>query len=315
MTATDPTAITPSSAMPTLVHLSEAIALDQPTRLRRSQQTLRRIGRQLAHDPMALAGLIIVVLVILTCIFAPWIATHDPTKINVRAKFTPPNREYLFGTDETGRDLFSRMVYGARLSIVTGLIILGSTIVIGATLGSIAGYVGGKVDAIIMRVADFFIAFPFLILAMMIAFTLGASTQNAVYAVILVFWPSYARLVRNQVISIRHREFVDAARVAGASNARIIWRHVLPQTRSSLIIQFSLDLGFAIIAIATLGFIGLGAQPPTPEWGTIIAQSRSYALDKWWYGLLPGLVVTITVIGFNLVGDFVQEYAESTTLR
>lgn len=313
--SSDPTVITPSATASVPGRYHDPIVLERPSRIPRLKRTARKIGRQLARDPLALFGVIVVTLIILTCVFAPWIATHDPEKINVRAKFTAPNREYLFGTDETGRDLFSRMVYGARLSLMTGLVILGVTIVIGSTLGAIAGYVGGKVDAVIMRIADFFIAFPFLILAMMIAFTLGASTQNAVYAVILVFWPSYARLVRNQVISIRHREFVDAARVAGASNARIILRHVLPQTRSSLIIQFSLDLGFAIIAISTLGFIGLGAQPPTPEWGTIIAQSRSYALDKWWYGLLPGLVVTITVIGFNLVGDFVQEYAESTTLR
>lgn len=294
---------------------AETIAVQQPSRSHRMHRQLRKIGRQLRRDPLALFGVTVTAIVILTCIFAPLIATHDPEQINLRAKFTAPNSEHFFGTDETGRDLFSRMVYGARLSLTTGLVILGVTIVIGSTLGAIAGYVGGKVDAVIMRIADFFIAFPFLILAMMIAFTLGASTQNAVYAVILVFWPSYARLVRNQVVSIRHREFVDAARVSGATNARIILRHVLPQTRSSLIVQFSLDLGFAIIAISTLGFIGLGAQPPTPEWGTIIAQSRSYALDKWWYGIFPGLVVTITVIGFNLVGDFVQEYAESTTLR
>jgi peptide/nickel transport system permease protein len=272
---------------------------------------LKRARRRLARDPLAMLGVTITAIVVITCIFAPLIATHDPTQINIRAKLQPPSLDHFFGTDETGRDLFSRMVYGARLSLLTGITILLVTIVIGSTLGAIAGYVGGKVDAVIMRVADFFIAFPFLILAMMIAFTLGASTQNAVYAVIFVFWPSYARLVRNQVVSIRHREFVDAARVAGSSNARIIFKHVLPQTRSSLIIQFSLDLGFAIVAISTLGFIGLGAQPPTPEWGTIIAQSRSYALDKWWYGLLPGLVVTLTVIGFNLVGDFVQELLES----
>ncbi len=147
---------------------------------------------------------------------------------------------------------------------------------------------------------------------MAIAFTLGASTQNAVISVVVVFWPSYARLVRNQVISIRQREFVEAAHVAGGSRSRVVFRHILPQTWASLIVQFSLDLGFSIVALASLGFIGLGAQPPTAEWGTIIAQSRTYAVDNWWYGLIPGITITLTVVAFNIVGDLVQELADPT---
>jgi peptide/nickel transport system permease protein len=163
-----------------------------------------------------------------------------------------------------------------------------------------------------MRFADFFIAFPYLILAMAIAFSLGASTQNAVISVIIVFWPSYARLVRNQVVSIRQREFVESAHVAGASRARVIFRHILPQTLTSLVVQFSLDLGFAIVALASLGFIGLGAQAPTAEWGTIIAQSRNFAVDNWWYGLIPGITITVTVVAFNVVGDLIQELTDPT---
>ncbi|MGH2548165.1 MAG: ABC transporter permease, partial [Thermomicrobiales bacterium] len=198
-------------------------------------------------------------------------------------------------------------VYGARLSVTLGFIILITTVLIGTVLGAIAGYVGGWLDAAIMRIADFFIAFPYLILAMAIAFSLGASVQNAVVSVIVVFWPSYARLVRNQVVSLRHREFVESAKVAGGSHSRIVFRHILPQTWASLIVQFTLDLGFSIVALASLGFIGLGAQPPTAEWGTIIAQSRTYAIDNWWYGMIPGITITVTVVAFNIVGDLVQE--------
>jgi peptide/nickel transport system permease protein len=176
----------------------------------------------------------------------------------------------------------------------------------------VAGYRGGTIDEVIMRIADFFMAFPYLILAMAIAFSLGASMQNAILAVVIVFWPSYARLIRGQVMSIRHREYVEAARVLGAKPRRVIFRHVLPQTWSSLVIKVSLDIGFAIVALASLGFIGLGAQPPTPEWGTMISDSRFYALNAWWYGLFPGLTIFLVVLGFNLFGDAVQELIEPT---
>lgn len=261
---------------------------------------------------MSLIGVLITLLIFVVCIAAPLIANHNPNAISLRDKLVPPSGTHLFGTDETGRDLFSRMVYGCRLSVTLGFIILIITVIIGTVLGSIAGYTGGWLDSAIMRIADFFIAFPYLILAMAIAFTLGASTQNAVVSVIVVFWPSYARLVRNQVVSIREREFVEAARVSGSSRTRIIFRHILPQIWTSLIVQFSLDLGFSIVALASLGFIGLGAQPPTAEWGTIIAQSRTYAVDNWWYGLIPGITITITVVAFNIVGDLIQELIDPT---
>lgn len=274
------------------------------------RRTTRRIVSRIAHDPLSLFGVAVTILIFIVVVAAPLIATHNPNQIALTSKLLPPSGEHFFGTDEYGRDLFSRMVHGARLSVTLGFIILIITVVIGTTLGAIAGYAGGLLDAGIMRMADFFIAFPYLILAMAIAFTLGASTQNAVISVIVVFWPSYARLVRNQVISIRRREFVEAAAVAGGSRSRIVFKHILPQTWASLIVQFSLDLGFSIVALASLGFIGLGAQPPTAEWGTIIAQSRTYAVDNWWYGLIPGLTITITVVAFNVVGDLVQELAD-----
>jgi peptide/nickel transport system permease protein len=272
--------------------------------------TTRQVWARLRRDPLALTGVVITLVVLLVCVFAPLIATHDPDALNLRAKLEPPGAVHWFGTDETGRDLFSRLVYGARLSVTTGVIILVITVIIGAALGALAGYAGGWIDTAIMRFADFFISLPYLILAMAIAFTLGASMQNAVISVIVVFWPSYARLVRGQVARVKHAEFVAAARTSGASSFQIVSRHILPQIRSSLIVQFSLDLGFAVVALASLGFIGLGAQPPTAEWGTIIAQSQNYALDHWWYGILPGLTIALTVVGFNLLGDFLQEMVE-----
>jgi peptide/nickel transport system permease protein len=271
---------------------------------------VRRIGHYLRSSPLACIGVGLVTLTFVITIFAPWLAPHDPYAVDLKLKLTAPNGTFWLGTDEAGRDLLSRIVYGARLSVTTGLFVIVLSLLVGSTLGAIAGYVGGSVDEIIMRVADFFMAFPYLILAMAVAYSLGANIQNAMIAIAVVFWPSYARLVRGMVISIRHREFVDAARLMGATRWRIILRHILPQTWGALVIKTSLDIGFAIVAMASLGFIGLGAQPPSAEWGTLIAQSRVYALNAWWYGVFPGLAVFLAVLGFNLLGDTIQELIE-----
>jgi peptide/nickel transport system permease protein len=298
--------------------MSGATALPAPSTIAPARRRFRLSNRgrsqvrQIVRDPVNVAALLVVAVILIVCIAAPLIATHDPNALSLRDKLKPPSLQHLFGTDEAGRDLFSRMVYGARLSVTLGFVILIVTVLIGTILGGIAGYVGGWLDYTIMRLADFFIAFPYLVLAMAIAFALGASTQNAVISVIIVFWPSYARLIRNQVVSISQRDFVQAAKVTGASRTRILLHHILPQTWTSLIVQFSLDLGFAIVALASLGFIGLGAQPPTAEWGTIIAQSRTYAVDNWWYGLIPGITITVTVVAFNLVGDLLHELIDPT---
>lgn len=269
-----------------------------------------RVWRYLVRHPLALGGVLISAGLVIVALLAPILAPYDPDAVNLAAKLTPPNSEYWLGTDQAGRDLLSRIIYGCRLSIGTGVLVLGITASLGSVLGALAGYAGGVVDEVIMRAADFFMAFPYLILAMAIAFTLGASMQNAILAIIIVFWPSYARLIRGQVASVREREFVEAAVVMGASWRRIVLRHVLPQTWSTLVVKISLDMGFAIVALASLGFIGLGAQPPTAEWGTMIAESREYALSAWWYGLFPGLAIFLAGVAFNLVGDAVQELIE-----
>lgn len=273
-------------------------------------QEMRRIGRYLRSSPLACVGTTLVALTLLIAIFAPWLAPHDPYAVDLKLKLMSPNGTFWLGTDEAGRDLLSRIFYGARLSVTTGILVIVVSLLVGATVGAIAGYAGGTVDEIVMRVADFFMAFPYLILAMAIAYSLGANIQNAIIAIVVVFWPSYARLVRGMVISIRHREFIEAARLMGATNSRIILRHILPQTWSALIIKTSLDIGFAIVAMASLGFIGLGAQPPSAEWGTLIAQSRVYALNAWWYGIFPGMAIFLAVMGFNLFGDAIQELVE-----
>lgn len=273
-------------------------------------QEMRRVGRYLRSSPLACVGTTLVALTLLIAIFAPWLAPHDPYAVDLKLKLMAPNGTFWLGTDEAGRDLLSRIFYGARLSVTTGILVIIVSLLVGATAGAIAGYAGGGVDEIIMRVADFFMAFPYLILAMAIAYSLGANIQNAIIAIVVVFWPSYARLVRGMVISIRHREFIEAARLMGATNSRIVLRHILPQTWSALIIKTSLDIGFAIVAMASLGFIGLGAQPPSAEWGTLIAQSRVYALNAWWYGIFPGMAIFLAVMGFNLLGDAIQELVE-----
>jgi peptide/nickel transport system permease protein len=279
------------------------------------KKELRRVTRYVLRSPLALLGVVLVVVTLLVTIFAPWISPHDPYAVDLNLTLTPPNASFWLGTDEAGRDLLSRILAGAQTSVTTGVIVIVITLLFGSAVGATAGYLGGVADELIMRVADFFMAFPYLILAMAIVYSLGASIQNAILAITVVFWPSYARLVRGQVTSIRHREFVEAARILGATNRRIILRHILPQTWGALVIKTSLDIGFAIVAMASLGFIGLGAQPPSAEWGTLIAQSRTYALNAWWYGIFPGLAFFLSVLGFNLLGDAIQELVEPSLRR
>lgn len=275
----------------------------------------RVLRRALLRDPLGAVGVFVVASMSILVFVAPMLLTLDPYGVDLERKLTPPNGQEWLGTDEVGRDLFARILYGGRLSVLSGLVVLLLTAIIGSGVGLIAGYYSGLLDEIVMRISDFFMAFPYLILAMAIAFALGASLQNAVVAVVIVFWPSYARLIRGQVTAIRSREFIEAIRALGASDVRIMARHVLPQTWSALIIKMTHDIGFTVVALASLGFIGLGARPPVAEWGTMIAESRIYALDAWWYGLFPGLAIFLTVLGFNLLGDLIQQLVEPELRR
>lgn len=269
-------------------------------------QARELLGR-LVRNPLSAVGLAVTVLFVLVAIAAPLIAPHDPDQFDAANRFLDPSSSHWFGTDEAGRDIFSRVVYGARWSLVAAAGILAIAVAAGTLVGLIAGYVGGWIDEILMRITDMFLAFPALVLAMGAAAALGPSLRNAIIATGVVWWPWYARLVRGQVLQLKQEPFVAAARVAGASRRHILRRHLLRNCTTPIIVQASLDVGYAILTMASLSFVGLGAQPPTPEWGSMIAIGRDYFLDQWWYATFPGLAIFIAVMAVNLLGDGLQE--------
>jgi peptide/nickel transport system permease protein len=266
-------------------------------------------------SPSNIVGVIIVALLVCTAIFAPLIAKYDPEGVLMANKLLPPSVENLMGTDEMGRDIFSRIVYGTRISLLVGIEVVASAILIGVTLGGISGYFGGWTDEIIMRITDMFMSFPSLILAMAVAAALGPDLNNAVLAVSLTWWPWYTRIVRAQVLSLRNLEYVEAAQALGNRTMSIIFKHILPNCISPIIVQGTMDIGFAIQLTAGLSFIGLGAQPPTPEWGSMISTGRQYLLSHWWYPTFPGVAILITVLGFNLLGDGLRDFLDPRLRR
>lgn len=258
---------------------------------------------KIKRSPLTMVGFILTLPIFCVAIFAPWLAPHDPLATDISHKLEPPSPSHLFGTDHLGRDIFSRVVYGSRISLQAGVTIVGIAMVVGILLGSIAGYFGGWIDEAITRVTDIFLSLPSLILALVVAAALGPSLTNTVIALSAVWWPWYTRLVRGQILSIKENPYVEAARAAGATNLRIIFSHVLPNCISPIVVLATLDMGFAILTAAGLSFIGLGAQPPIPEWGAMLSEARNYIRESWWFPVFPGLAVSITVLAFNLVGD------------
>ena len=264
----------------------------------------------LAESRLNVLGVAIVTLVLLLAVFGPLIAPQNPNQINLLAILQPPSVHHWFGTDNLGRDLFSRVIAGTRISVEVAVIILSLSVTFGTALGIVSGLAGGLVDEIVMRVTDLFLAFPGFVLAAAIAATLGPSLQHTVLALAVVFWPWYTRLIRGQVLSLREREFVLAARVARAGTVWIATRHLARNVLAILVVQVSLDVGYAILATSSLSFLGLGAQPPSPEWGAIIADGRSYIQTAWWWITFPGLVLALTVLGFNLLGDGLRDWID-----
>jgi peptide/nickel transport system permease protein len=263
-------------------------------------------------------SMVIILLLILIAIFAPVIAPypgHAISDTNPKDKLLPPSRQYLFGTDELGRDLFSRILFGTRISLRTALLAVGLALLIGAPLGAIAGGLGGIADEIIMRLTDIFLSFPPLLLAIAISSFLGPSLENAILAIAISWWPWYTRIIRGQAVSIRERQFVRAARAIGTPLPKIIFSHILPNTLAPVIVQASMDIGGVILTIASLSFLGLGAQPPIPEWGLLISSSRTYFLNAWWYSTFPGIAIFITVMVFNLIGDGIREVLDPRTRK
>jgi peptide/nickel transport system permease protein len=259
------------------------------------------------RSPLTMIGLVLIILLALIALFAPLIAPADPLKQVLSTRLKPPSPSHWFGTDQLGRDVLSRMMYGARISLLIGTVVVGLAASIGTFIGVVAGYAGGWLDEGLMRLTDIFFAFPALILAMAISGALGPSLTNAMIAIAIVSWPVYARLVRAQVLSLREREYVEAARGLGASAGRIIWQHILPNTLAPLLVQASFDMGGAILSAAGLSFIGFGAQPPTAEWGVMISEGRNYIATHSWLSLFPGLAILLTVAAFNLIGDGLRD--------
>ena len=283
-------------------------------RLKRFRESLYLLSR----NKLSLLALIILVLLALIAILAPYIAPHPEDfadAAHMSESLLPPSAQHWMGTDELGRDIFSRVLYGARVSLRAALCAVGLSLVIGIPLGAIAGSFGGWVDNVIMRITDVFLSFPPLLLAIAMVALMGSSLNNAVLAISLSWWPWYTRLVRGQAISVKERKFVQAAETIGTSRMKIIFKHIIPNCISPVIVQASMDIGGVILTVASLSFLGLGAQLPTPEWGLMISTGRRFFPDSWWYCIFPGLAIFITVLCFNLLGDAIREILDPKTRK
>ena len=272
----------------------------------------------LARNKLSLMALIILIALLLAAVFAPAIIPYpedlaDATHTEI--KLQPPSAEHLMGTDELGRDIFSRVVYGARVSLSAALSAVGLALLIGIPLGAIAGSFGGWVDNVIMRITDVFLSFPPMLLAIAMVAVMGSSLNNAVLAISMSWWPWYTRLIRGQAISVKERKFVQAAETIGTSRLKIIFKHIIPNCISPVIVQASMDIGGVILTVASLSFLGLGAQLPTPEWGLMISMGRRFFPDSWWYCIFPGLAIFITVLCFNLLCDAIREILDPKTRK
>jgi peptide/nickel transport system permease protein len=270
----------------------------------------KRFRRALLADPLALAGVAIITLLVVLAVFGPWIAPYPGQgegESDVAARMLAPSLAHPFGTDGLGRDMLSRVIIGARPALAVSLLVVGLAMLIGVPLGALAGYRRGRVDALIMRVTDLFLAFPPLLLAMAIVAALGPGLDHAALALAISWWPWYARLARGTATSLRERSFVEAARSIGVSELTILRRHIVPNSLTPILVQATIDIGTVILAAGSLAFLGLGASPPTPDWGLMVAEGRTYILDQWWLSAFPGLAIFGAVLAFNLVGDLLLD--------
>lgn len=270
---------------------------------------------KLKQNKMTLVGLAILCIIVVLSILVPFISPYDPNKIDLANKFQPPSNSHWFGTDEVGRDIFTRIFYGAILSLGLGIVVIFIAALVGLIIGSISGYLGGIVDTIIMRLVDMILAFPSLILAMALAAVLGPNLQNAMLAIAIVKVPVYIRLARAEALGLKEKLFVKSAETFGISKPLIIIKHIIPNAVSPVIIQATLDIGDTILLIATLGFLGLGAQPPTPEWGAMISVGWTYLLTYWWYPVFPGLFLFLGAGALNLIGDGIRDVLDPKSAR
>jgi peptide/nickel transport system permease protein len=293
---------------------------------------LRFMAHLFRKSLLSMIGLILILILIIVALFAPFIASQHPSYVRVSTdqgttvteerwdiffseKLLPPSTEHFFGTDDYGRDIFSMVVYGAQTSFRICIIVVAISTLIGMILGGIAGYYGGIIDETLMRITDVFLAIPYLILAMAVTAALGRSIDHIMEALIIVWWPTYARLIRGQILAVRELQFVEAARSVGASNSRILIRHIFPNSFAPLLVEITLDLGAVLLTAAGLSFLGLGASPGTAEWGLMISSGRIHMFHAWWYVTFPGLAILLVVLGFNLLGDGLRDVTDPKLRR
>ncbi|MFN8522039.1 MAG: ABC transporter permease [Chloroflexota bacterium] len=298
--------------------MADAVLAPRPSqaeRSARSQVGFRAFWSRLRAVRLANAGLLIVAALTIAAAFAPYLSPYEPTRQRLLEALQSPSLAHLLGTDENGRDVLSRILHGARVSLLAGVFSVTIGLASGVTLGLIAGYFGGRVDNWIMRAMDALLAFPALVLALAITATLGPGLRNAMIAIGIVYTPIFARLTRGQVLSVREREYVEAARTIGAGHGRIMRSHVLPNVMAPIIVQASLSVAFAILAEATLSFLGLGVQPPDPSWGSMVSRGKDYLDQAPWMAFAPGGAILMAVMGFNFIGDAVRDALDPRLLR
>ena len=260
------------------------------------------------RNGLAMVGLAIVVALLVVALIGPWIATHDPAAQDLSRRLLPPGElGHWLGTDELGRDIYSRIVHGAAITLMIVLLVAATAPLAGLIVGTLSGYLGGWVDIVLMRITDIFMAFPRLILALAFVAALGPGIENAILAISITSWPPYARIARAETLTVRRSDYISAIRLQGAGTLRILAGHVMPLCLSSVIVRVTLDMAGIILTAAGLGFLGLGAQPPTPEWGAMISAGRKFLLDQWWVATVPGLAIFIVSLGFNLLGDGLRD--------
>jgi peptide/nickel transport system permease protein len=290
--------------------LREWLLSDRPQS--RRQARLGRIyviWRQFSANRLALIGLGLIFALILLAVFANLLATHNPVQGDLsHARLLPPGTNgFWLGTDDQGRDIYSRLIFGSRLTLLVVVLVAIIAAPIGLLVGTVAGYAGGWVDAVLMRLTDIFLAFPKLVLALALVAALGPGIENAILAIAVTSWPPYARIARAETMTFRNSDYISAVRLMGASPFRIVFRHIMPLCLSSLIVRVTLDMAGIILTAAGLGFLGLGAQPPLPEWGAMIADGRRFILDQWWVAAMPGFAILLVSLGFNLLGDGLRD--------
>jgi peptide/nickel transport system permease protein len=277
--------------------------------------SLIKIWEILRHNTLTLLGAGLVILIVLMGLLSPLISPYDPNLMNIPARLQAPGWSHPFGTDEMGRDILTRVMYGARISITVGVSIVVIAAAVGCFFGSLSGYAGGKVDRGIMAVTDMVLSFPSMVLALALTAALGPGLFNTMLAVCIVRIPLYVRLMRGQVLALKEMQYVKASRTFGAGPVWVVARHIVPNCLTPLLVQMTLGVGDAILIASSMSFIGLGAQPPMPEWGAMISTARTYAIDQWWYAAFPGLFILMTVMGFNLLGDGIRDILDPRSVK